>query len=108
MHCVFHTSSLRTLRRLKLWKQDRNQSLTCVVIKEMLLQDSTRHSILKSVSPNSSVGFLEGGKIVLKFEIKGCFFKGVGPLNFPGGYTGEEMHRFKKFGCYENRKLWPF
>ena len=36
--CVFHTSSLRTLRRLKLWKQDRNQSLTCVVIKEILLE----------------------------------------------------------------------
>ena len=47
-------------------------------------------------------------EIVKSVFLKVCFNKGVCPKNLSGVFTGEGIPRFKKFGCFENCRVWQF
>ena len=48
-------------------------------------------------------------KYILKGHITKFYsIQGGGLKNLSGVFTGEGMPRFKKFGCFENRRVWQF
>ena len=58
-----------------------------------------------TIFPKKSYVLVANGKFTKGHFTKEALYQGGGLKNLSGLFTGEGMPRFKKFGCFENRRV---